>query len=186
MFGSSFGDLVLRRVLNHRTHCSRSRLTFAMRMPSSSLMYAEVWSRFPYKLPSLDVCRSRSGLPVKCVLRCCGRSHRVNSGRSLGNLPKTKSIHLHGLSKVVVVGFCAWAPFHIVSLLHHTSFTSAFAPGPAHQPCTAHGRLERNASLVAVGSLTTAMSVAMLLMQVPSMIGGRCVNHRVLNLASDV
>ena len=117
MFGSSFGDLVLRRVLNHRTHCSRSRLTFAMRMPSSSLMYAELWSRFLYKLPSLDVCRSRSDLPVKCVFRCCERSRRVNSERSLGNLPKTKSIHLHGLSKVVVVGFCAWAPFHLVSLL---------------------------------------------------------------------
>ena len=49
MFGPSFGDLELTRVRNHRTHCSWSRLTFHRSMPSSSLIYAELRSRFPHK-----------------------------------------------------------------------------------------------------------------------------------------
>ena len=49
MFGSSFGDLVFKRVWNHRTHRSRMSSTSFSRMPCSSLMNGELRSRFSYK-----------------------------------------------------------------------------------------------------------------------------------------
>ena len=51
----------------------------------------------------------------------------------------------------------------------HAAFISASTPGPAHQPCTPRGHLERGANSTAVKSMTSAMSVAM---QVASEIGG--------------
>ena len=53
----------------------------------------------------------------------------------------------------------------------HATFISAFTPGPAHQPCAPRGRLEHGTNSSAVESITSAMSVAMSLMQVPSGIG---------------
>ena len=47
MFGSSLGDLALRRVWNHRIHRSRTSLRSLRSTPFSSLTYAELWSRFP-------------------------------------------------------------------------------------------------------------------------------------------
>ena len=57
------------------------------------------------------------------------------------------------------------------SLCGHAAFISASTPGPAHQPCAPRGRLERRASSAPVESMTSAMSIAMSLMQVPSEIG---------------
>ena len=58
------------------------------------------------------------------------------------------------------------------SLRCHAAFISASTPGPADQPCAPRGRVERGTNSAAVESMTSAMSVAMLLMQVPSGIGG--------------
>ena len=58
------------------------------------------------------------------------------------------------------------------SLCGHGAFISASTPGPAHQPCATRGRLERGTNTAAVESMTSAMSVAMSLMQVRSGIGG--------------
>ena len=57
-------------------------------------------------------------------------------------------------------------------LCSHAAFISASTPGPAYQPCAPRGRLERGANSAAVESMTSAMSVAMSLMQIPSGIGG--------------
>ena len=58
------------------------------------------------------------------------------------------------------------------SLCCLAAFISASTPGPAHQPCALRGRLERGTNSAAVESITSAMSVAMSLMQVTSGIGG--------------
>ena len=58
------------------------------------------------------------------------------------------------------------------SLCCHAAFISASTPGPAQQPCAPRGRLERGTKSAAVESMTSAMSVAMSLMQAPSGIGG--------------
>ena len=58
------------------------------------------------------------------------------------------------------------------SLCCYVAFISASTPGPAHQLCSPRGRLERGTNSAAVESLTSAMSVAMSLMQVSLGIGG--------------
>ena len=58
------------------------------------------------------------------------------------------------------------------SLCCHAAFISASTPGPAHQPCAPRGRLERGASSAVVESMTSTMSVAMSLMQMPSGVDG--------------
>ena len=55
MFGSSLGDLALRRVWNHQTHRSRKSSTSLKRRPFSSLTYAELRSRFPSRFRRLKV-----------------------------------------------------------------------------------------------------------------------------------
>ena len=52
------------------------------------------------------------------------------------------------------------------SLCCHAAFISAFTPSPAHQRCAPRGRLKCGVSSTAVESMTSAMSVAMSLMQV--------------------
>ena len=54
----------------------------------------------------------------------------------------------------------------------HAAFISASTPGPAHQPCAPRGRLERGTKSAGVESMTSAMLVAMSLLQMPSGIGG--------------
>ena len=54
----------------------------------------------------------------------------------------------------------------------HAAFISASTPGSAHEPCAPRGRLKRDAGSAAVESMTSAMSVTMSVMQVPSGIGG--------------
>ena len=48
----------------------------------------------------------------------------------------------------------------------------ASTPGPAHQPCGPRGHIGRGTISAAVESMTSAMSVAMSLMQVPPAISG--------------
>ena len=64
---------------------------------------------------------------------------------------------------------CLFASF----LCCHAAFISTSTPGPAHQNCATRGRIERGTnSAAAMESMTSAMSVAMPMMQVPSGIGG--------------
>ena len=90
---------------------------------------------------------------------------------SLAHLPNVFSSHLHSLLNVA-----AWGSARRVllasSLCCHAAFISASTSVPAHQPCAPCGRLERGTDSAAVESMTSAMSVAMPLMQVPSGIGG--------------
>ena len=55
MFGSSLGDLALRRIGNHRTYRSRISSTSLRSTPFSSLTYAELRSRFPSRFIVLGV-----------------------------------------------------------------------------------------------------------------------------------
>ena len=57
------------------------------------------------------------------------------------------------------------------TLCCHAAFISAFAQGPAHEPCAPRRRLERGASSAAVESMTASVSVATSVVQVPSEIG---------------
>ena len=91
---------------------------------------------------------------------------------SLAHLPKVSPAIFTAFRRLLVWGS---ARRYLVasSLCCHAAFISSFTPGPAHQPCAPRGRLERGTNLAAVESMTSAMSVAMSLMQVPSGIGGR-------------
>ena len=91
---------------------------------------------------------------------------------SLAYLPKKKSSRLHGLLNVAAMGFCALVLPRLLSLLSCAAFISASTPGPAHRACAPRGHLEHDTNSVAVESMTSAMSVAMSLIQVPSGIGG--------------
>ena len=64
------------------------------------------------------------------------------------------------------------------SLCCHAAFISASTPGPAHQPYAPRGRLERGTNSAAVESMTSAMSVAMSPMPVPSGIGVSLWTHQ--------
>ena len=90
---------------------------------------------------------------------------------SLAHLPKVFPSHLHGLPKAAVVGFCVLAPPNLLSLLSCCAHLR-FHIGPRAPTCSPRGRLERGTNSTAVESITSAMSVAMSLMQAPSGIGG--------------
>ena len=93
---------------------------------------------------------------------------------SLANLPKFFPAIFMAFQRLLL-----WGPARrcllASSLCCHAVFISASTPGPTHQPCAPRGRLERGANSAAVESMTSAMSVAMSLMQVPSEIGGSAV-----------
>ena len=74
-----------------------------------------------------------------------------------------RTLLLWGFARRCLLGF---------SLCCHAAFVSASTPGPAHQPYAPRGRLERGTNSAAVESMTSAMSVAMSPMQVPSGTGG--------------
>ena len=62
------------------------------------------------------------------------------------------------------------------SLYVYAAFISASISGSAYQLCAPRGRLERGTNPAAVESMTSAMSVAMSLIQVLSGIGGSASN----------
>ena len=115
MFGSSLGDLTLRRVWNQRTHRSRMSSTSLRRTPLSSLTYAALVfdvRRAAFSLP-FQVHRLRvlveAGLvafPSACFEFADEVPKKAQHG-TLAHLPKFFSSRLHGLSKVAVVGFYA-------------------------------------------------------------------------------
>ena len=123
MFGSSFGDLVIRRMWSHWTHRLWMSSTSLRSMPSSSLMYAELRSRFAFKfvafrcLSPLSNCRSRPDRLLRRVFRVCGqRPRRISAWQPCEpseDVFQTSSPP----SKVAGVGFSAWAPPHLFSLL---------------------------------------------------------------------
>ena len=90
---------------------------------------------------------------------------------SLAHLPKFFPAIFTAFRKLLVWGSarrCLLAS----SLCCHAAFISVFTPRPAHQPCAPRGRLERGTNSAAVESTTSAMSVTMSLIHVPSGVGG--------------
>ena len=169
MFGSSFGDLAFRRVRSHRTHRSRMSSTYLRSISSSSFINCAL-----VYLPSLsflDAYRGRPGRVLERVFRVCGRRPCTAALRTFRNvLPAISTAFRRSLllgserRRLLASSFCC-----------HASFLIASMPGPAHQPCAPRGRLEGGASSAAVESMTSAMSFAMSLMQVPSGTGGSTV-----------
>ena len=109
MFGSILGDLALRRVRNHWAHRSRMSSTPLRKTPFSSLTYAKLRSHFPSRFIVLSKVLVDAGL-VTFSSACSEFADEVpNEAQygSLAHLPKVFYSHLHGLSKVAVVGFYA-------------------------------------------------------------------------------
>ena len=106
MFGSSLsGDMALSRVWNHRTHRSRMISTSLRSMPFSSLTYAELRSRLLFQIRRLKILVEAG--PVAFSSACFVFANEIpeeTQHGSLVHLPKIFSSHLHGLSKVNVVG----------------------------------------------------------------------------------
>ena len=105
MFGSSLGDLALRRVWNHRTHRSRMSST------SGAVLVFDV-RRAAVSLPS-QIHRLKvlveAGLVAfsSAFFEFADEVPKEAQHGSLAHLPKIFSSHLHGLSKVAAVEFCA-------------------------------------------------------------------------------
>ena len=155
MLGSSFGDFALRRVWNHRTHCSRMSSTSLRRTPFSSSTYAKLQCRF------LSRFIVEAGLVAfSCAfIEFADEVPKEAQHGSLAHLPKVCSSHLHGLSKIAAVGFCVWCLL-TPSLCCHAAFIPASTPGPAHQPCASSGCLEGGTNSAAVESMTSTMLVS--------------------------
>ena len=84
---------------------------------------------------------------------------------SLANLPKIFPAIFTVFRRLLLWGFarrCLLASCFCC----HAAFISASSPGSAHQPRAPHERLERETVLAAVESMTSAMLVAMSLIQV--------------------
>ena len=115
MFGSSLGDLALRRVWCHRTHRSRMSSTSLRRAPFSSLTYAELRPRFP----SASLPFQAHGLVAfsNACFEFADEIPKEAQYGSLAHLPKVFSSHFHGLLMVTVVGVSAKVPPHVLSLL---------------------------------------------------------------------
>ena len=115
MFGSSLDDLALRRVWNHRAHRSQMSSTSLRRTPFSSLTYAvlvfdvrQAVVLLPFQVHCLKVL-VEAGL-VAFSSTCFEFENEVLKDAqhgSLAHLPKVFHSHLHDLSKVAAVGFCA-------------------------------------------------------------------------------
>ena len=89
---------------------------------------------------------------------------------SLAHLPKDFPV-LFTAFRRLLLGGSARRVLLASSLCCHAALISASTLGPAHQPCAPRGRLEGGTDSAAVESMTSAMSVAISLMQVPSEIG---------------
>ena len=104
------------------------------------------------------------------MLRVCGRNPRRRSARQPRKPPDDRSRHSTVFQMLLLLGWVHRRLF-ISLFCCYTAFISASAPEPANQACAPRGRLERGARSVAVEGMTSVMSVAILLMQVPSGIG---------------
>ena len=172
MFGSSFGDLALRRVWKppdpsfadeFNVPQEDAVLVFDVRRAAVSLPFQV------HRLKGLV----EAGLVafwIACFEFADGVPKKAQHG-SLAHFPKVFSGHFHGLSKIDVVG-SARRYLLASSLCCYAAFISAPTPGSAHQPCAPLGCLEPGTKSAAVESMTSAMSVAMSVMQVPSGIRG--------------
>ena len=163
MFGSSLGDLALRRVWNHRTHRSRMSSTSLRRTPSCGL------ASLPGSLTQ-GTCRSRLGRLLDCVFRLANEVPNEAQHGSLAHLPKILSSIFTAFRRLLLWG-SARRCLLAFSPCCHAEFISISTLGPAHQQYAPRGRLERGTNSAIVKSMTSAMSLAMPLMQVPSEFG---------------
>ena len=122
--------------------------------------------------------------PNACF-ECADEGPEVAQHDSLANLLKTFQLsprYFEGCCCCGILRVGAPPPSVAPCRVHLSLHTGPRAP----TLCSARALGERGASSAAVESMASAMSVAMSLMQVPLGIGGKCVNHRVRNLASKV
>ena len=108
MFGSSLGDLALRRVWNHRTHNLRMSSTSLRRTPFSSLNVRRPAVSLPFQIRRLKVV-VEAGLVAfsSMCFEFCGRSPKGSLAKQPCAPSEGFSSHLDGLSEVAAVGFCA-------------------------------------------------------------------------------
>ena len=131
MFGSSLGDLALRRVWNHRIHRSRMSSTSLRRTPFSSLTYADAVS-LPFQVYRLKVL-VEAGL-VAFSSACFEFADEVPKEAqhgSLAHLPKFFPAIFTAFQRLLLwdsVRRCLFASY----LCCHAAFISASTPGPAH------------------------------------------------------
>ena len=173
MFGSSLDDLELRRVWNHRTYRS---FADEFNIPQEYAVLVFDVRRAAVSLP-LQVYRLKvlveAGL-VAFSSACFEFADEVLEEAQHGSLA-----HLSNIFPAIFMAFrrlLLWGSARrcllASSLCCHAAFISAFTPGPAHQPRAPRRRLERSINSAAVAGMTSAISVAMSLIQVPSGIGG--------------
>ena len=104
------------------------------------------------------------------MFRVCGRCPK----RSLARQPCEPSgvfLAIFLALRLLLVWGSARRCLLASSLCCHAAFISVSTPGPAHQPCAPRGRLERYTNSAIVERITSAISVAMSLLQVSSGIG---------------
>ena len=172
MFGSSLGDLALRRVWDHRTHRSRMSSTSLRRTPFSSLAYAELRSRFASRFIVLRCLQKPAWSPSRGrVSSLRTKSQKKLSTAALRTFRSFFPAIFTAFQRLLLWG-SACRCLLASSLCCHVAFISASTPGPAHQPCAPRGRLERGTSSAEVESMTSAMSVAMSQTQMTPGIGG--------------
>ena len=104
MFGSSLGDLALRRVWNHRTHRSRMSSTSLRRTILVFHVRRAVVS-LPFQVHRLKGLLVEAGLVAfsSACFKFANEVPKEAQHGSLAHLTKVFSSHLHDLSKVVVV-----------------------------------------------------------------------------------
>ena len=164
MSGPSLGDLVLRRVWNHRTR--RSRMS---NVPQE------------YAVLVFDVRQAAVSLPFQV--------HRLKvrvSNLRTKSQKKLSTAALHTFQRFLPATFTAFRRLPMwgsarrcllsSSLCCHAVFISASTPSPAHQSYAPRGRLARGTNSAAVEIMTSAMSMAMSIFPVSSGIGGSASN----------
>ena len=186
MFGSSLGDLALRRVWNHRIPRSRMSSTSLRSTPFSSMTYAELRSRFPSGSSFLKVLAEAGPVAFSGArFEFADEVPKEAQHGSLAHLPNIFSSHLHGLSKVAVTEFCTYVPPRLLSLLLCYVHLSLHTGPRATTVCSAWALRARyqfgRSGKHDIGHIGDDVTDA-------GAIGGcwKCVNHRVRNLASKV
>ena len=134
MFGSSLGDVALRRVWNHRARRSRMSSTSLRRTPFSSLTYAELRSRFPSRFIVLTCLQKQAWSPSQMrVSSLRTKSQKKLSTATMRTFRSFFPAIFTAFRRLLLWGSarrCLLAS----SLCCHAAFISASTPGPTHQP----------------------------------------------------
>ena len=118
ILGSSLGDLVMRRVCNCQTHRSLIRSAVSQEYAVVVFDVRRAAVLLPFQIHRLQglVEAGLIAFPIACFKFEDEFPEQAEHG-SLVNLSKIFASHLHYLSKVALVGFCAWTFPRLISLL---------------------------------------------------------------------